>query len=206
MIVLCGVVVGLLYVLQPLDTVRAPIEWLASFLTDCTSNGVGWILGMFPNNPVAEFIGLFVAAATPGLAGLALNLVAPLSRMARGIFSIGLVLVSLGAFGSLPWWQASLLSTAAGVVGLILAITGGAIMEWFAAFMAVVLSAVQVRMLLSDDASKPLQKAINALSDAAGGGDETTWRLCAIAIALIPVLLLAALIGRRIMGHGRAIA
>lgn len=198
MAIIIGVILGVLYIVQPIDALRVPVEWLNTNLTAYTGWGAEWLLGFFPDTDLTRFVGLLVAVSTPGLAGLALNLVAPFGRKLRLAFSIGMILLSFGAFGHFPWYQAILISLAATVIGAALTLMSGMLMEAFAAFMSITLGASQVRMLLTDEPSEQLEEMIQMLSQTAGGGDHTIWWGVAVALALVPLAIVGAFLVSRL--------
>lgn len=208
MFIVIGLIAGLIYILQPIDAIRTPVEWMNTTMVEYTGVGAEWILGLFGDGEFTRFMALFVALATPGLAGLALNLIAPLGRIARVIFSILILLVSLGSFGTLEWHQALLFSLATSVVGLVLALLSGPLMEALAGFMSVTLGASQVRMLITDTPSPRLQEMMELVGDNTGIYDETTLQWISVGIALIPLILVVGWLlfrlspGRRVMMMG----
>lgn len=188
--VVVGIVLGVLYILQPIDALRAPIEWLNSALVTYTGSSAEWLLGRMGDGEGRHLLALIVAVSTPGLAGLALNLIAPLGRMARMIFGIGITVVSLGAFGSLEWHQAILFSLVTSVIGLVLAIAAGPIMEAFAAFMSVILGVSQVRMLLVDAPSPKLRELLDYMAPHLSFMSLDELRLVCAVLALVPTMLI----------------
>ena len=160
-----------------------------SSLVTYTGTGADWFFGLFGESGWTRFFALLVAVATPGIAGLLLNLIAPLGRKLRIVFSLGIMLVSLGAFGALPWHEALLFSLATTVIGSILAIASGPIMEAIAAFFSVTLGVSQVRMLLADDPSPKLSEFINYMGEYLTFMGVDGLRIVCAIVALIPTAL-----------------
>lgn len=190
--VLLGIILGLVYVVQPIDMLHAPVEFLNSSLITYTGAGMDWLTGFFPDSEAGRFMSLVVAVGTPGIAGLILNLIAPLSRVFRVIFSILITLVSFGAFGALPWQEALLFSLSTTVVGAVLAIASGPIMEAAAAFFSVTLGVSQVRMLLFDTPSAKLSEMINYMAGQLPFMEADGLRVVCACFALIPTALVVA--------------
>lgn len=188
--VLIGIILGALFILQPIDALRVPVEWMNSTLVTYTGSGADWFFGFFDDSEATRFMALVVAVGTPGIAGLILNLIAPLGRMLRVIFSIAITIMSFGSFGSLPWHQALLFSLATTVIAAILAIAAGPIMEAIAAFFSVTLGFSQVRMLLFDSPSPKLRELIDYMGPQLPFMDATDLRYVCAAIALIPTALI----------------
>lgn len=189
--VLLGIILGFAYVAQPLDALRTPVNWMNSALVEYTGVGADWLLGFMGDSEFAQFLTLIVAVGAPGLAGLALNLVAPLGRMLRVIFSIGITLISLGAFGTLEWQHAALFTALTTIVGGVLALASGALMESLAAFFSVTLSVSQVRMLITDQPSPRLDELMDYMGGTLGFMEGDALRYMAIGVALIPTVLTA---------------
>lgn len=187
--VLLGIILGFLYIAQPVDALRRPVEWMNSALVEYTGVGAEWVLGLFGDSGVVQFLTLVIAVGAPGLAGLALNLVAPLGRTLRIIFSLGIVLVSFGAFGTLEWHHAALFSALTTIIGGVLALVSGPIIEALAAFFSVTLSVSQVRMLITDETSPHLDELMDFMGQSAGFLTGDTLRYVAIGIALVPTIL-----------------
>lgn len=192
MAVIIGIILGILYILQPVPGLRGPVEWLNSSLVTYTGVGGDWVLGFFGNSESTRFFALLIAVATPGIAGLVLNLIAPLGRMLRVIFSIGITVISLGSFAAMPWQDALLFSLATTVIGAVLAIASGPIMEAFAAFFSVTLGVSQVRMLLTDKPSPKLQELIDYMGTQVTFLDGDGLRFMCAGLALIPTALIVA--------------
>lgn len=190
--VLIGIILGALFILQPIDALRVPVEWMNTSLVTYTGAGADWALGFLDESEGSRVLALLVAVSTPGLAGLILNLIAPLGRMLRVVFSILITLVSFGSFGTLPWQEALLFSLATTVIGAVLAIASGPIMEAVAAFFSVTLGASQVRMLLFDRPSPKLRELIDYMGGQLPFMDAGDLRVVCAILALIPTMLIVA--------------
>lgn len=197
--VLLGIILGLAYIAQPIPVLRAPIEWMNTSLVTYTGEGVEWASQFLPEGEAGRVLALIVAVATPGIAGLILNLIAPLGRMLRVIFSILITVVSFGSFGALPWQEALLFSLATTVVGAVLAIASGPIMEAAAAFFSVTLGFSQVRMLLFDDPSPTLRELIDYMGGQLPFMEADGLRILCACVALIPTALIVAWLAWRFM-------
>lgn len=165
MTIIIGIILGILYIIQPLDAVRAPVDWLNSTMITHVSTVASAIIPSSEENEIGRLLLLILTVGAPGVAGLLVNLIAPLGRLARGIFGIGTTLVSLGAFGTLPWHQALLFSMATGVVGLVMTLLSGALMESVGAFFSITLGASQIRSVLVDEPSAAMNELVHLVSN-----------------------------------------
>lgn len=190
--IILGLILGIIYIAQPWDAIRAPVEWLNKTMVEYTSSGAEWAMGLLGENDATRFFGLLIAVATPGVAGLLLNLIAPLGRMVRVIFSIAILLFSFGAWAVFDWQQALLFNLATVVVGLILSILTGPIMEAIAGFFSITLGASQVRMLITDTPSQSLKDLKEMVASNAGFLNEDMVHWVTIGLGFTPLLLVGA--------------
>lgn len=191
MTIIIGIIFGVLYIIQPIDSLRAPVEWMNTTLITYANSFTSWALGPWNESDSVKLIGLILTVGAPGVAGLLLNLIAPLGRIARLVFSIVILLVSFGAFGTLEWQHALLFSMATGLIGLVLTLLSGPIMEAAAGFFSVTLGAVQVRAVVTDTPSAPMQELMNLVASMLHISVGESYWVCLV-LAFVPLLLVAA--------------